>query len=209
MTARYIEIYGSVTPTPPPPPPPPVAPSVPLNPRATEDVIGDDVLFEWDAPESPGSSPITEFIVTVNGVDQVVASGVATEYRVFNYTPDTEYTFAVAAKNAAGTGPKTANVSVRTNPAGKPPAPVLTNVMLGDPILVEFTKVDATPPVTEYICVAQKGTDDPKEFSVASTKPAAIPVTGYVTGDVVTFTVYAVNSDGRSVGSNQETVTIP
>lgn len=209
MTLRYLEVYGSVAPTPPPPPPTPVAPSVPLNARASEDAPGNDVLFQWDAPASPGSSPITSYLVTVNGVDDTVAAGAATEYRVFNYTPDTNYTFAVAAKSADGTGPKTVNVSVRTDPAGPPTAPVLTNVILGDPVLVEFDKVDSTPPVTEYICVARKGAEAPKEFSVTSTKPAAIAVTGFASGDVVTFTIYAVNVNGRSLGSNQQTDTIP
>lgn len=88
-----------------------------------------------------------------------------------------------------------------------PGAPVITNVINGEPLIVEFVKVSSSPPVTEYVCVAQKGSIV-SEFTVVSTKPAAIPVSGYVTGDVVTFTVYAVNSNGRSVGSNQQTVTV-
>ncbi len=89
---------------------PKAVPAVPTNVTATLGV--GQATVNWVAPASDGGSAITGYDVTryVGGVAYGTTSvGVVTQTTVSGLTNGTTYTFRVAAKNAAGTGAKSAD----------------------------------------------------------------------------------------------------
>jgi hypothetical protein len=89
---------------------PKAVPAVPTNVTATLGV--GQATVNWVAPSSDGGSAITGYDVTryVGGVAYGTSSvGVVTQTTVSGLTNGTTYTFRVAAKNAAGTGAKSAD----------------------------------------------------------------------------------------------------
>jgi Fibronectin type III domain len=107
---------------PPTPPPATSPPSVPLKVTAT--ASGTSAVLEWSAPASPGSSPITGYVVSRNGTDSngtgpwsgpVPANTTTGVFQAL--IPGDTYDLTVAAVNAVGTGPA-ASVSVTIPPAG-------------------------------------------------------------------------------------------
>ncbi|MGI8755883.1 MAG: fibronectin type III domain-containing protein [Acidimicrobiales bacterium] len=104
-------------------PPPPV--TVPGQPAAPTGVAGPGrVAVSWAAP-SDGGSPITGYRLTPyrNGVAQApVDVGAVTSYTFTGLTNGAAYRFTVAARNAQGLGPASAQ-STAVTPAGPPGAP--------------------------------------------------------------------------------------
>jgi hypothetical protein len=89
---------------------PKAVPAVPTNVTAT--LGAGQATVNWVAPASDGGSAITGYDVTryVGGVAYGTTSvGVVTQTTVSGLTNGTTYTFRVAAKNAAGTGAKSAD----------------------------------------------------------------------------------------------------
>ncbi|MGW5054240.1 fibronectin type III domain-containing protein [Actinokineospora sp. NPDC004072] len=88
------------------------APTAPGNPRSTG-ASQTSITLAWDAAQD--NVRVTGYDV-LNGTT-VVASVTGTSATVANLTPDTEYTFTVVAKDAAGNvSPKSAPVTARTAP---------------------------------------------------------------------------------------------
>jgi len=99
------------------------APTAPAAPGAVAAVAGDGAAtVSWSAPND-GGSPITSYTVTpyVGGVAQPTVSvpAPATSTVVSGLTNGTAYTFRVAATNAVGTGPMSAQTSPVT-PSAQP-----------------------------------------------------------------------------------------
>jgi len=89
---------------------PKTVPAAPTNVTAT--VAAEQATVSWVASASDGGSAITGYDVTryVGGLPYGTSSvGVVTQTTVTGLTNGTTYTFRVAAKNAAGTGPKSAD----------------------------------------------------------------------------------------------------
>ncbi|MEU5692378.1 fibronectin type III domain-containing protein [Actinosynnema sp. NPDC020468] len=181
--------------------------TVPTAPTITAASAGDSAAtLTWSAPSSNGGSAITGYVVTpyVNGVAQApqTFSGTTTTQTITGLTPGTAYTFTVAAQNAAGTGPPSAQsptVTPNFSPSLTFPAPPSGEV--GVAYSTQFTVTGGTAPFTWSV-------------SAGSLPPglALNPGTGVLSGTPTTagsytFTVQVVDASGQSA-TKQVTVVI-
>lgn len=97
-------------------------------------------VVRWTAPTDDGNSPVTGYVVTpyVDGAAQtpVTAGATATRVSVPGLTPGTTYTFTVAAVNAVGTGPVSAQSTTVVPNAG----PVITNGLRDGEVSVAYSR---------------------------------------------------------------------
>ena len=164
------------------------------------------VVVSWTAPTSDGGSAITGYVVTpsIGGVAQipVAFSSAATTQTVTGLTNGTAYTFAVAALNAAGTGPDSAP-SAAVIPATLATAPSGVSGTSGNTqVAVSWTapSSDGGSAVTGYVVTPSIGgvAQTPVTFTSAATTQT---VTGLTNGTAYTFTVAALNGVGTGPGS--------
>jgi hypothetical protein len=103
----------------------PTAPTVPGAPTSVVATAGNaSASLTWTAPSSNGGSAITGYTVTpyIAGVAQAPQfTGTATNTTVTGLTNGTAYSFTVAASNAVGTGPASAQSNVVTPSAAPTP----------------------------------------------------------------------------------------
>jgi streptogramin lyase len=104
--SQSAEVTVTIT-APPPPPPPAAAPGAPQNVRAKASPHK-KVTVQWAAPASPGSSPITKYVVLVQlghkVVKKVETRGPALKLVVAHLKAGKKYRFAVYAVNSVGSG---------------------------------------------------------------------------------------------------------
>ncbi len=81
------------------------SPSAPVVVAADPDANAHGLRLVWDAPAASGGSPVTSYVVTVNGASPVTLPAAARGYTFYNLLPQTSYTLAVSAANAAGSSP--------------------------------------------------------------------------------------------------------
>jgi chitodextrinase len=79
--------------------------------------------LSWHASSVPGNGFVTGYAIFEN--DHQIATTTGTTYTAGNLAPDTTYTFAVAALDAAGSSAETSPIAVHTSPAspGGPGSP--------------------------------------------------------------------------------------
>lgn len=95
---------NSTTPTRPAPPPPPVyPPSEPQSFTATA-VSTSQINLSWSAPSSNGGATVTGYTLIRNGTTNLLSNANQTSYSDTGLTPNTSYSYTVAAVNSAGTG---------------------------------------------------------------------------------------------------------
>lgn len=95
------------------------------------------VRLTWTTPSSAGTSPVTSYIVTVNGSSLGGVTGLFRD--LTGLAPNTVYLATVAAVSAAGTGPS-ASVTFRTAaapPTVAPAAPAPAAPIVAAPVLAE------------------------------------------------------------------------
>ena len=164
------------------------------------------VALTWTAPADTGGTPLTGYLVQVRSGSSVVRTvpltGTATTTTVTGLTNGQAYTFAVAARNANGTGAfsaPSAAVVPASAPTVAPTGLVVTQTGLGT-ATVSFTAAtpagaDGGSPVTSFAVQAFNGTTAVgSPASVPGTATSAV-VTGLPRG-TLTFTVRAVNAVG-------------
>lgn len=198
-------------------PPANTPPAVPAS-MTAQQVTTSSATLTWTPPATPGSSAVTGYTVTRNGVDSkghgAYSTTVSAATRSFTMTSliagDT-YTFTVSAMNASGTGPAAS-------------ATLAITLLPGTPATLSVQQVGAssatltwTPPanpggsaITGYT-VTRNGVDSAGHGAYSTTVSAAtrtFTMTKLVNADTYTFTVSAINSSGTgSAASIALTVT--
>ncbi|MBF9131694.1 DUF11 domain-containing protein [Plantactinospora sp. S1510] len=181
---------------------------LPGAPTITAASAGDSAAtLTWTAP-SNGGSPILSYVVTpyVAGVAQTpqTFTGTGTTRTVTGLTPGTSYTFTVAATNAGGTGPPSAQstpVIPNVSPTLSNPAPPLGEV--GATYSVPLTVNGGTAPFVWSVS--------------AGTLPAGVTLnasTGLLSGTPTTagtfgFTVRVLDASGQSATQALSVVIAP
>lgn len=177
----------------------PVAGPQPAPPASVTATAGTaQASVAWTTPSSDGGSPITGYTVTAYdsnnnqvGTPLTVAASSLTAV-VTGLTNGTAYYFAVAATNAAGTGP--AWYSTTVTPAGPPSAPTgVTGYAANKSVFVNWTAPSDTggSPITSYTVTAS----GPGGFTATEkvTSQSAI-FSGLANGGSYTFTVVGANA---------------
>ncbi|MDT0213272.1 DUF4082 domain-containing protein [Rothia sp. ARF10] len=195
---------------------PATAPAAPTGVNAT---AGDaSAVVRWTAP-SNGGSPITGYTVTpyVGTVAQtpvtVVGSPPATSTTVTGLTNGTAYTFRVAATNAVGTGPSSAE-SAPVTPLGAtvPAAPTGVSATAGDgSAVVSWTAPsNGGSTITAYTVTPYAGATALAPTTVSGSPPGTTAtVTGLTNGTAYTFRVAATNAVGTGPQSAPSAVVTP
>lgn len=196
-----------------------VATSTPGAPTSVGAVAGNArVTLSWTAPSTPGSSAITDYLITpyigtVSQGSEYFASASTTEV-LGGLTNGTAYTFTVAAVNNAGVGAASLPSNAVT-PITTPTAPTAVSAVGNNAQATLAWTVPASnggSAITGYVVTPYIGTvaQTPQQVGVATSSDT---VMGLTNGTTYTFTVSAVNKAGigaASVPSNAVTpVTTP
>ncbi len=183
---------------------PPGAPTV--GAVSQSGLLGDRASVAFTAPSNTGGSAITGYIVT-STPGGFTGTGTVTPIVVTGLTPTVSYKFFVNAINAIGTSANSV-LSANFIPTGRPSAPVISGVAVGDGSLtVSFsTPANNGAPITSYTAIAQPG-GTIMTLSGATAAPITIP--GLTNGQSYTITVTATNSRSVSAPSVPSDPAIP
>jgi len=160
----------------------------------------------WTAPIDNGNDPLTEYVVTtLPGSAQKTVPANETSTTIENLTNGTAYKFTVVARNAAGSGPASAE-SAPVTPATKPNAPLNVTATPGEgDAVVSWTApaFDGGSPLTGYTVTSNPGGIKKTVTGTTATVP------GLANGTEYTFTVVATNDVGDSAASAASTAVTP
>ncbi|MEA2534508.1 MAG: large repetitive protein [Actinomycetota bacterium] len=198
---------------------PPAAPAAPTGVTATPG--SGSATVTWVAPGN-GGSPITAYTVTpfigttAQNPVQVSGSPPATSIVITGLTPNTAYTFKVAATNAVGTGPPSAASSAVTVGADTVPA-APTNVVAvpgNTTANVSWTApFNGGSTITSYTVTGfpQSETGGGQVSTTVTGSPPArsLTVNGLTNGTAYTFSVVAANGVGPSQPSVRSSAVTP
>lgn len=172
------------------------APARPGVPTATR--RGNEITVKWAAPRDNGGT-ITGYVITPYRDGRrgkpITVAGDTTTHKLAKVAAKGTYTFTVAARNAAGTGP----ASRRSDPPtilAVPSAPTIIAVTVSNTtaILSWTPGSDGGSPITNYIVTPYiGGVAQPAQTFGPSTTNTVVGLTPTVT---YTFTVRARNADG-------------
>ncbi|MGL4744656.1 MAG: fibronectin type III domain-containing protein [Dermatophilaceae bacterium] len=183
---------------------------VPTVPRDFAVAGGTSSRMTWSAPASDGGSAVTGYRVhrsMAGGGESLLAEVGAGARTAEDLTCPVQQSCAyrVAAVNAVGEGPRTAEISVVGN-TGVPMTPVLT-ASAGPDAAASVSWTLSSPgaaPVTRFVVLrdgVRRATTDPGVLSFVDT--------GLVRGRSYVYQVRAVNSFGNSENSDPRTVFVP
>ena len=176
------------------------APSAPTN--LTAVASGDQVLVQWSAPASPGTSPVAGYTVTASpGSADCVTPASTTSCTLTGLAGGTTYTLSVTATSADGTGP--AATTTVTTADTVPSAPSITEALPGDGAATVAWTTPATggSPITGYVVTASPG------GASCATSASSCVVTGLANGTTYDVSVVAQNALGDSAPSTSASVT--
>jgi titin len=172
------------------------------------------VALSWTAPAATGGASITDYLVefSADGGSSwstfADATSTATSATVTGLTNGTEYSFRVAAVNAAGQGAFSAQVSA--TPRTVPGAPTGLNATPGSTQVV----LDWTAPVSnggasisDYVVEFSVDGTSWSTFDDATSAVMSATVTGLANGTEYSFRVSAVNAAGQGAASATITAT--
>jgi len=172
----------------------------PDPPRDLKATAGDgSVTLSWKAPSSDGGSPITNYVLYRDNVQQSTL-GPSTTYTDSGLTNGTQYTYVVTAKNSAGEGPKS---KVEATP-GPPSAPqTLTATTAAGKIKLDWKAPTGSAAITNYK-IYRNGTNVEETADDSKTTHTD---TGLTSGKEYTYMVTAKNEAGESAPSNEVSAT--
>ena len=188
---------------------------VPSKPAAPTALLtgAQQITVSWVAPITPGADPITGYVVTpyVAGVARTARTvGAVTSTVYTGLSKGTAYSFTVAAKNAAGTGPASSASTLLTIPATTPDAPTTVTGTAGNAKVTLKWKAPTSTggsPITGYVITAYAGTTAKKTVTVGNVLTAS--VTGLTNGTAYTFRVHALNKVGAGPNSTASAAITP
>ncbi len=176
-------------------------------PGAPQDLVatagGGSAKLTWDAPASPGGSPVTGYDLYQGtspggegGIPVSLPAG-STAYTVTGLTSTVPYYFYVAAINGSGTGLGSNEASAV--PTGAPGAPTGLKAIPGDlQVALSWSKPanDGGSAITGYTVLWRTATSStPTQVTLGATV-TSYTVTGLTNGTAYQFAVEAVNSSG-------------
>jgi hypothetical protein len=190
-------------------------------PTAVKASAGDGAAtVSWTKPASTGHSPITGYVVTPYiGTNRQAAhtfNNTATSQTITGLANKSSYTFKVAAKNAIGTGVKSAAssaiiVGAPNAPTGVTAAPGKTTSTTVGPIVVSFGPAPKNgSTITKYTakCTSSNG-GTAKSLTRAGSSSAPITITGATLKKTYTCTVQGFNARGAGkVSAVSEAITV-
>jgi hypothetical protein len=198
----------------------PAAPTAPGAPTGVSGTPGNGTAtVSWTAP-SNGGSPIISYTVTpyIGSTAQTITTvtAPATSTTISGLTNGTTYTFTVAATNAIGTGPASAQ-SAGVTPIGPtaPAAPTGVTATAGNATAsVSWTApANGGSAITGYTITPYIGSTAQPATTINGTPPGtSTTITGLTNGTAYTFKVKATNAIGTgpdSAASNAVTPTAP
>ena len=187
-----------------------VVPTAPGAPRPTSAVpFGDHAAkVIWIAPANNGGSAITSYVVTP------YLAGVPQPAHVFNSTATTEtvsglgdakaYTFAVAARNAIGTGPKSVQTAAITVGApGQPGKATVAKIASGSLKATFAAPMNDGATITKFTVTCSSSNGGATKSVAGARSP--LTVTGLTATRSYTCTVTATNSRGTGPRSTPST----
>ncbi len=191
---------------------------IPGAPSAVTGVAGNgSVSLSWTAPSSDGGAAISGYRITpyVGGNAQapILTGSAATTRNVTGLTNGTAYSFAVAAINAAGTGPDSA-LSAAVTPSAGPTVPGAPTAVVGNPGNRSVALSWNTPAsnggsaITGYVVTPYVGGTAQAPIPTGSAS-ASFNVTGLTNGTAYTFAVAATNAVGTGASSTQSASVTP
>jgi fibronectin type 3 domain-containing protein len=194
-------------------------PSAPTGLSATP-ISPTQVNLSWSAPSDTGSSPITGYRIDVKrgtGSFETLTSNTqnsTTKYSHTNLTTGTAYAYKVYAITSAGTGPSSAEASATPTSTSAPPqqatppSPPSLSAVLVSPTQVNLSWLPPTntggSPITGYKIEYKIGTGS--FFSLNNNVSGTTYSHTGILPNTYSYRVYAVNSAGSSIPSNQVTV---
>lgn len=161
----------------------------------------------WTPPTFNGGSAITGYVVTVSPGGATKSVGVTTSTTITGLQNGTPYTFTVAARNAAGTGPPS-EPSNEVTPSGVPGAPTGVAAIAGNAsATVSWTAPTSNggSPIISYEVVSSPATTT---VTVDASTTSAV-MTGLSNGTSYRFRVRAVNASGPGAYSAYSTAVVP
>ena len=179
--------------------------ALPGAPTVGTATAGDGAATVAFTPPGSTGGALTGYVITSTPesktatVDAHASSGTVT-----GLTNGTQYTFTVAATNAAGKG-KESNPSNAVTPRGLPGQPTAVTAVRGDgSATVSWTAAPGNgAPITSYKATAQPG------GATATTSGTSVTVTGLTNGSAYTFTVAATNVVGEGSASDASAAVTP
>jgi fibronectin type 3 domain-containing protein len=182
----------------------PVASStVPSAPLALASAAGNgQAVLSWTAPSSDGGSTIDYYVIYRNGADAGHITGTSTT--VSGLINGQQYSFAVAAHNSMGIGPRSTAVTVTPgSDITVPGAPTGLSAAPGDgQITLSWTAPsDDGGAAIDYYIVYQNGVD------VAHPTSTSFVITGLTNGQSYRFMVAAHNTAGTSAMTTSKVAT--
>jgi hypothetical protein len=184
----------------------PGTPSAPLNVSAVPDnALGSRATVSWQAPASPGATPVTGYVITPNPTGAAVIAGVSETSKVIaGLTGGINHTFTVVATNQEGAGAAGTSTPVAIVGPAQPPTGVLVNSGVActgtncdQRATISFTAPanSGGVPIVNYTVTAAPG------GATASGAGSPILINGLTNGTPYTYTVTANNAYGASVAS--------
>ena len=167
------------------------------------------IVLDWNPPAGDGGAPVTSYAVyrglTPGGEDAIpYKSGITgtTFSDLYNLAAGTTYYYKVAARNVAGEGPQSAEVSAVEQP-GKPGPPALSGSLITGAVHLSWTvPPDGGSPILKYVLLRDNVKLAANILPTQTTYDA--PTTGPT--DVHVYQVKAVNAQGGGQSSNKLTI---